>query len=65
MNNNSQHSNDILLRHISSKMNEPTKTSVFLKNLMFVKFYVMVTCNVHEIVSNYNIIIGIAHVAKP
>jgi hypothetical protein len=64
MNNKSQHSNNILLRHISSKMNEPTKTSVFLKTLMFVKFYVMITCNVHEIVSNYNIIIGSAQCSK-
>jgi hypothetical protein len=45
-------------------MNEPTKISVFLKNLMFVKSYVMVMCNVHEIVSNYNIIIGSAQCSK-
>ncbi len=40
------------------------KLVYFFKNLMFVKFYVMVTCNVHEIISNYNIIIGSAQCSK-
>jgi hypothetical protein len=45
-------------------MNEPTKTSVFFKNLMFVEFNAMVMCNVHEIVSNHNIIIAGAQCSK-
>ncbi len=46
-------------------MNEPTTTNVFFKNLMFVKFYVIVTCNVHEIVYNYKPSLVVHNVAKP